>query len=96
MRIRVKCFFSIKEAMDNLDELWLDLGQASIRDVVQWLTDRFGTLCLDLPLGLEADHELPGVQILLNGRHYRHLPLGLDTILADGDFVAIFPAVAGG
>jgi MoaD family protein len=36
------------------------------------------------------------VAILLNGRHYKHLPEGVNTILKDGDQVAIFPPVAGG
>jgi molybdopterin converting factor small subunit len=36
------------------------------------------------------------IVVLLNGMHYRHLPEGLDTILKDGDQVAIFPPLVGG
>ena len=36
------------------------------------------------------------IVVLLNGMHCRHLPEGLDTILKDGDQVAIFPPLAGG
>jgi len=36
------------------------------------------------------------VAVLLNGVHYGHLQAGLDTILKDGDQVAIFPPIVGG
>ena len=35
-------------------------------------------------------------KILVNGRHYTHLPLGLETKLSNGDEVSLFPMVAGG
>jgi len=34
--------------------------------------------------------------VLLNGMHYRHLPDGLNSLLKDGDQIAIFPPIAGG
>jgi molybdopterin converting factor small subunit len=34
--------------------------------------------------------------VLINGCHYTHLPEGVNTILKDGDQVAIFPPIAGG
>ncbi len=34
--------------------------------------------------------------VLLNGRHDSHLPEGMDTVLQEGDEVAIFPPIAGG
>jgi len=36
------------------------------------------------------------IVVLLNGMHYRHLPESLNTILKDGDQIAIFPPLAGG
>lgn len=34
--------------------------------------------------------------VLLNGRHASHLPEGMDTVLQEGDEVAVFPPIAGG
>ena len=39
-----------------------------------------------------ADH----VAVIVNGRSYRNLPDGLETLLQDGDKVSIFPPMAGG
>ncbi|MGD2156257.1 MAG: MoaD family protein [Anaerolineales bacterium] len=36
------------------------------------------------------------VAILINGRHYSHLPDKINTQLEDGDEVAMFPPIAGG
>ena len=36
------------------------------------------------------------IAVLLNGMHYRHLPAGLNTILKNGDQIAIFPPAVGG
>jgi MoaD family protein len=36
------------------------------------------------------------IRILINGRHYSHIPQKLSTRLQDGDEVALFPPVAGG
>jgi molybdopterin synthase sulfur carrier subunit len=47
---------------------------------------------LDPETGLPGDH----VAIILNGRSYRNLPEGLDTLLQEGDEVSVFPPMAGG
>jgi MoaD family protein len=36
------------------------------------------------------------IAVMLNGRSYKNLPEGLNTVLKDGDQVAIFPPIVGG
>ena len=36
------------------------------------------------------------VRVLINGRHYSHLPGKLNTWLHEGDEVFLFPPIAGG
>lgn len=36
------------------------------------------------------------IAVMLNGKHFRHLPDGIGTVLQDGDQIAIFPPIVGG
>jgi molybdopterin converting factor small subunit len=38
----------------------------------------------------------PHIRILINGRHYSHIPQKLNTPLQEGDDVSLFPPIAGG
>ena len=60
------------------------------------LRDLLGQLGHRADEGLTAPGTARRLIILVNGRHTSHLPDGLDTVLMDGDQVAIFPPVAGG
>jgi molybdopterin converting factor small subunit len=38
----------------------------------------------------------PHIRILINGRHYSHIPQKLNTRLQEGDDVSLFPPIVGG
>jgi MoaD family protein len=68
---------------------------ARLRGLLEQLAQEGGeALAADLlaPVG----GPLPGVSVLVNGRHYKQAEMGLDAPLHDGDEVAIFPPIAGG
>jgi molybdopterin synthase sulfur carrier subunit len=96
MKIRVKGFFQFKPFFNAKGETVLDVPQASIRDVLNILIERHGPKFTDILFHPDTNDIHPDNQILINGRHYRHLTQGLDSPLNDGDFLAIFPPVAGG
>ena len=96
MKIRVKGFLTLRKAMGNRFTLVVDLGKPTIRGCLKELSNIFGEDFQDLMFDPNTrdvrDHNL----VLVNGRHCRNFPGGLDSQLNEGDEVALFPPVAGG
>lgn len=90
--ITVKSFATLREVMDA--QITVDLMEnATVRSLLAVLTPHYPGL-------EEMIFSSPGtlrdlVNILKNGRNIEFLA-GLDTPLADGDLVALFPPAAGG
>lgn len=92
MSITVKSFATLREVMDI--QVRMDLPKdATIRSLLAELTGRYEGL--DGLLFAAPDTLRDLVNILKNGRNI-HFLAGLDTPLADGDIIALFPPVAGG
>jgi molybdopterin converting factor small subunit len=93
IKITVQGYLTLK-AQVGKRQLSLPAG-SSLRDSLACLRQDLG-----VPFELEAYDQARGLRehtaVLLNGMHYRHLPDGLNTVLKEGDHVAIFPPLAGG
>jgi molybdopterin synthase sulfur carrier subunit len=89
MRISVRGYLGLRTALDDRPLIEIDANRITIGD----LLDQLG---LRDDAGVAALGTGGRLAVLINGRHVSHLPNGLDTVLADGDEVAIFPPVAGG
>ncbi len=72
------------------------MGKLTIRDLLKELSIRFEEHFKNMILEPESQSRFRYIQILVNGRHYRHLPNSLDTELKQGDELSLFPPVAGG
>ena len=96
MKITIKGFFSIRESMGKVGQLEMEVDKASVREILVMLSDRYGAGFKEEVFDPETNDIRPENQILINGRHYRYSPAGLDTELNEGDMLAIFPLVAGG
>ena len=92
MSITVKSFATLREVMDA--QIQLEVGEgATVRSLLDALTTRYQGLdgMIFSSPGMLRDF----VNILRNGRNIEFLA-GLDTPLAEGDLVALFPPAAGG
>lgn len=97
MKLIVKGYFHLEKAMGGNRTLEMEKTEIStLRDLLDHLTQRFGREFSDLVLDPET-HELANhLKLLVNGRNYQLQPEGLDSLLKDGDEIAIFPPIAGG
>jgi MoaD family protein len=97
MKIRVTGYLTLRGEIGNQSAVEIEAERITLRDFVQQLSLEFGDDIVP-PVSDPDAFQGPNrrIVILLNGRHSSHLPDGLDTELADGDEVALFPPVAGG
>lgn len=94
--ITIKPFFTVRQALGGVRELSIDVRDATLSGLLALIRDQYGQDFwreLNEPV---SGRLKPEMQILVNGRHYRHHPQGINQPLDDGDLVALFPLVAGG
>jgi MoaD family protein len=96
MKITIKGFFNIREAMGKVNQLEMEVDRTSLREILFALSHQYGARFKEEIFDPKTNDIRPENQILINGRHYRYSPEGLDTELNEGDMIAIFPLVAGG
>lgn len=96
MKVKIRAFLTMKEAMGGLSSLELDLEKGTILSLLEVLGRKFGEK-FDNQVFEPGMRELSGhVLVLVNGRNCSNLPDGLNSALEDGDELAIFPPIAGG
>jgi molybdopterin synthase sulfur carrier subunit len=95
MQIQVKGYLTFRELLGTRS-IEIDGQAATLRDCLQVLAADIGEGFREQVLDFQNGELRPHVALLLNGQHYRHLENGLDTLVQDGDQLAIFPPVAGG
>ena len=96
MKVKVKGFFHLKDALGGRTPLELDEEIGTIRELLDYLSARFGKDLESLIFDPETKAFAGHLILLVNGRNYLSLPDRLDSRLEEGDEVALFPPLAGG
>jgi molybdopterin synthase sulfur carrier subunit len=92
MMIRLKAFARFRDLLGGMTEVELPEGSTVFE-----LLKKLATRSTDLQDQIfDASGKIrDDVNVMVNGRHFESLE-GSETILAEGDEVALFPAVVGG
>jgi len=96
MKILVKGHFNLKKAMGDKTAIEVEKESASIKDILDYLSDRFGKDLTELIFDPDTEEFAGHIILLVNGLNYLSMPNLLDTKLNDGDEIALFPPIAGG
>lgn len=92
MELTLRFFATFREAVGSKTVSHEYADDARVGDVLESLEAEYEGLAGNL---LEDGGMKPQINVLKNGREVLHMD-GLDTELADGDTLSIFPPVAGG
>jgi len=96
VKIIVKGYFNLQKAMENKSLVEVEKAAATIREVLDDLSQRFGKEFIETICDSDTRQPAGHIMLLVNGRNYLTLPGKLDTELKDGDEIALFPPIAGG
>jgi molybdopterin synthase sulfur carrier subunit len=97
MRIKVRGYLTLRDLIGGQPFRIVEAERLTVQDLIRRLSQELGD---EFTQAVSASAPPGGISpylaILVNGRHYSHLPERLQTRLEDGDEVSIFPPTAGG
>ena len=96
MKITVKPFLTLRPVMKNLTRIEWEVEGITLRELLDRLCEKFGDDLKCQVFDPKTQDISDMLKVLVNGRHYTTLPDRLETLLQDGDEIALFPPVAGG
>ncbi|MEJ2728181.1 MAG: MoaD/ThiS family protein [Deltaproteobacteria bacterium] len=96
MKITINGFLTLREVMGDQYAFELEIGNMTLMELLHELSNRFGERYTQMVFDKAGKGLNQHIRILINGRHYSHMPQKLNTRLQEGDVVALFPPLAGG
>lgn len=96
MKITVKGYLTLKPIVGGSTDIQVVEEKWALKDLLRYLASKHGDDFNQAVFDTQTNSLSSHAKILINGRHYTHMPLRLDTELRDDDEVSLFPMVAGG
>ena len=96
MQITVQGYLTLSQKLGQRVCQLPDQPPPTLQDLLDYLAADLGLDLSNLGLDSQTGRSKRTLVLLLNGQHLSHLPAGLQTMLQEGDQLAIFPPIAGG
>ena len=96
MRISIRGFLTLRRVMHARAVFDYGGDSLSVDGLLRELSLRYGEGFRKMIFEPDTHTLNRHIRILVNGRHYSHLPQKLNTPLQEGDEVCLFPPIAGG
>ena len=96
MKITIRGFLTLRKVMDAQAAIDFEGDVLTIDDLLHELSDKYGEDFRKIIFDPKTQALSRHIRILINGRHYSHLPEKLNTQLLEGDEVSLFPPIVGG
>lgn len=96
MKITIRGFLTLRKVMEARAAIDFKGDVLTVDDLLHELSEKYGEDFRKMIFDPETNTPGRHIRILINGRHYSHLPEKLNTQLHEGDEVSLFPPIAGG
>ena len=96
MKITVRGHQSLRPIIGGSEDIQVSEGIWTLKDLLHHLSSLYGEDFRQAVFDSQTSRLSSYTKIMVNGRHYNHLPLRLETELHDGDQVSLFPGGVGG
>lgn len=96
MKIAIRSFLTMRDALGGQSDLELEVDNITLMELLHELSDMFGEPFSQMVFDEAGKGLNEHIRILINGRHYSHIPQKLDTPLKEDDEISLFPPIMGG
>lgn len=96
MKIRVRGYLTFRKLLGDIHDREMEIPAMTLLELLEKLSHELTPSVKEALFDPQTGTIQGYVRVLVNGKHFSHLPMGLETRLKEGDEISIFPPIAGG